>query len=158
MRAIIYRCTYLNITGKLGPRGVFFASAIIHRRETPTTVVYHYQLLRLPRARVTNTKPFFTDAAAVEQSPRRLFYFYSECVWCASVRAQLTAPAVPRGNQVPRNEVNEITDRCGGWRGRCGWQGREDGRTLCLCVCATEFSRIRFERLVPGYTICDNSV
>lgn len=50
------------------------------------------------------------------------------------MRAQLTAPAVPRGNQVPRNEVNEITDR-----------GVGDGGENCVCA---EFSRISFGQMV----------
>jgi len=111
--------------GKTRSPRCFFLSAIIHRREyvLPTTAL-NQQQLRLPRAQVTNLNPLSPPNEV--RGGYFIFIRVRECVWCTSVRAQLTAPSVPRGNQVPRNEVNEITNVV--WGG-----GGGDGRKLCVC-------------------------
>jgi len=105
----------------------FFLSAIIHRRQyTATSIPLPAAATTLqPTARrVTHLKPSSSDRT---KSAEVILYFYSR-VW----RAQLTAPAVPRGNHVPRNEVNEITDHvrvC-----VCAGQKRWS-KIVCVCVC-----------------------
>jgi len=81
----------------------------------------------LPRAQVTNLKPLSlslslslsaTTSAAVEYSPRRLFYFYSRvwvCVMCECARSIDCArrPRFPGEIRCPEMRyLNEITD-CG---------------------------------------------
>jgi hypothetical protein len=73
-----------------------------------------------PRPRVHCTCPTHKHELNPLSPPRPnkvrggYFYFYSrarECAMCECARSIDCACRFPRGNQVPRNEVNEITDR-----------------------------------------------
>jgi len=125
--------------GWLGPRRVF--SPFRHNSPSIPLPVYHYQLLQLPRAKVTNLKPSL--AAAVERSPRRLFYFYSHawvCVMCECARSIDCARVSPGKSGAAK------------W-GKWDYGPRWGGEVVENCVCVAEFSRIRFGRLVPRYVI-----